>query len=294
LYYRILYDTAHFALILSSASAQIVAPQQICKSATATSQISQADADSKATAAALALAQAALNCVQQFTSTQSYKATCAANFDLGTLGSDVTRSATVTSLISQQDADANALAAAKALAIAALVCTASNSDQQITINDNAVAAPYPSVKFVSGLTGLITKVTVAINGLYHTWPSDVSMVLKSPAGTLVYLMGRCGGGFQVGTPPTGYNPSTGISLVFDDAGATALPNTLIAAGTYKPTLLGIALPPRSPCPGGTIQATLAALIGENPNGSWALYVNDFSAVNSGIIYNGWSLTIASA
>jgi subtilisin-like proprotein convertase family protein len=272
-----------FSFGINGSYVNVLGPTQVCQSATAASQISQADADNQATAAALALAQAGLNCVQAFTSTQQFTASCPA----GSLGSSVTRSASATSLISQTDADNIALAAATAAANAALFCSDSNNSQKITINDNAVATPYPSVKFVSGQTGLISKVTVSINGLYHTWPDDIGMVLMSPAGTLVYLMGRCGGGFQVGTP------TAGINLVFDDSAATNLPATLIAAGTYKPTLLGtpVTLPPRPPCPAGTIQSTLAAFNGENPNGSWALYINDNAALNVGTILNGFDLTI---
>jgi hypothetical protein len=245
---------------------------------------------------ALVLAQAALKCVQQFTSTQQYTAECPA----GSLGSPVTKSATETSLISQADADAKALVKATVVANAALACGVSNNGQPITINDFAPATPYPSVKFVSGLTGAITKVTVAINGLYHESASDVQMFLRSPSGTLVRLMGNCGGlGITVGTKA--FNGVwTGVNLVLDDSAASSLPQNLfpfsnpIVAGTFKPTAFAPLFSPPPPFPSGSILTTLAAFIGENPNGSWSLWVNDSSPFDVGGISNGFDLTITSA
>jgi len=81
---------------------------QTCKTASATSFISQSDADSQATAAATALAQAELNCIYEYTSTQTASVTCPPRI-LGQPGATYTRSATAISLISQADADARAL-----------------------------------------------------------------------------------------------------------------------------------------------------------------------------------------
>lgn len=254
-------------------------PVQVCKTANATSLISQSDADTKALNAATLAANSALNCVHIYTSTQLYAATC----PLGN-GSPVTKSATATSFVSQADADASALATAKALAIAAIDCSASNNTQQITINDNAAATPYPSVKVVSGLTGHITKVTVAINGLRHTYPNDISVMLVSPAGTKVNLFRNCGGQILV----------TGINLVLDDAAGGSLNGTTMASGTFKPTQLGVFAPFPQPCPSGSPLATLAAFIGEVGNGGWALYVQDTKSQDSGLIATGWNLTITSA
>src|SRR5690242_19590777 len=57
----------------------------------------------------------------------------------------------------------------------------------VAINDSAnsltPAMPYPSTNIVSGLTGQITtKVTVTLQGLSHTFPSDVSVLLVGPQG----------------------------------------------------------------------------------------------------------------
>lgn len=255
------------------------APSQICKQGTATSYISQSDADSKALAAATNAANSALNCVHIYTSTQSYTAVC----PLGN-GTPVTQTANASSFVSQADADASATAVAKAAAIAALVCSNSNNTQQITINDNAAASPYPSVKVVSGLVGHITKVTVAINGLRHSYPNDISMLLVSPSGTKVNIIRSCGGQVLV----------TGINLVLDDSAGSSLSNTTMANGTFKPTQFGLFNAFPAPCPTGTPLLTLAAFIGEVGNGAWALYVQDTKSQDAGLIAAGFDLTIASA
>jgi hypothetical protein len=263
---------------------------QICESADATSYISQADADAKALAAATLKAQSKLNCIQQYTSTQTYTATCpAGSLNIG--NSSVTKSATATSLISQSDADAKALAAATEAAEAALDCTGSNNTQKITINDHAAATAYPSVKYVSGLTGLITKVTATLKSFTHTFPKDVSVLLRAPDGTTVKLMSHCGGSCSV----------TGLNLVFDDAAGTFLPNSAnpgdcsdrMVSGTFKPSKYFANATFPAPAPQSSSDL-LSAFNGLNPNGSWSLWVIDDADFNIGQILNGWDLTITTA
>jgi hypothetical protein len=254
----------------------------VCATATATSNISQADADAQALAQATAAAQALLNCETVYTSTQQYTAHCA----VGTFGQDQTRSATATSLVSQHDADLQALAAAQAAAEAALDCTQSNNATPITINDSnnppTASTPYPTVKFVEGMTGLITKVTVSITGLSHTWPSDVDIVLRGPDGTCVNLMRNVN---------ADHLPITNVDLVFDDAGAAMPASGVIVSGTYAPTQFGIEVSLAPPCPAAPYNNALSAFNGLDPNGSWSLWICDILSFNSGSISGGWDLTI---
>ncbi|MEI6781685.1 MAG: Calx-beta domain-containing protein, partial [Verrucomicrobiota bacterium] len=67
----------------------------------------------------------------------------------------------------------------------------------IAIKDKTNATPYPSVINVSGLAGLVTKATVTLTNLNHTWPSDIDALLVSPAGQKSYLMAKCGGSFTL-------------------------------------------------------------------------------------------------
>lgn len=255
--------------------------EQACMSATATSTASQHAADQLAYDAALALAEAELNCRALYTSTQSYTAKCT----LGSYGVDVTESATRTSYVSQSDADLLAYEAAKDAAEAALDCTLSNNEEAITINDDAPAVPYPSVKYVEGETGVIGSINVDIYGFSHDFPPDVMMVLVSPAGTAVVLMQNCGDN------DPGVSAVTDLDINFDDD-SPVLPETgaALTTGTFKPTKYGADANLPAPAPAGPYLTTLAAFAGEDPNGAWALYICDDTVLDTGSISDGWDIT----
>jgi len=281
-YFKLVYDKTKATFVRASFGGVIFAPSPtLCKSATATSLVSQADADAKALAAATALANAAIQCINSYSATEAYTANC----PVGQTGQSVTKSVTYISLISQQDAQTQALAQATAQANAALSCSCTDTSAgQITINDNSAATPYPAVKCVSGLTGHITKVTATISGFQHQFPTDVSIMLMSPDGVLVNLMRNCGGSINV----------TGINLVFDDAAGSSLNGSSMASGTFKPTQIGPFFPFPLPCPSGAPNNTLAAFNGGNPNGAWTLWVQDTKALSIGKIVGGFTLNITSA
>ena len=56
------------------------------------------------------------------------------------------------------------------------------------------ATPYPSTCVVSGVTGTVSDVNVNINGLTHTYPDDIDMLLVSPDGQNAIFMSDAGGG----------------------------------------------------------------------------------------------------
>lgn len=275
-----------------------------CATETAESEVSQADADQKARTAATLAADAALNCRGFYTASASRTAKCTSGY-----GQDVTRSATRTSFISYQDALDQAEAAALAEAEDALRCTASNNTQKLCILDsvdaNATcgsvvggaiptkASPYPGVKFISGLTGVITKVTVALKRFNHGNYSDVAILLQSPSGKVVYLMGNCmDAAFD----------TTERNFTLDDDAASSIPQLSRPAGvdhTYKPTIYGGQIttwpqPCPAPDPGPLYATTLAEFVGDDPNGAWSLWVVDDSALDWGYFLNGWDLTITTA
>ncbi|MGE0128799.1 MAG: Ig-like domain repeat protein [Blastocatellales bacterium] len=167
----------------------------------------------------------------------------------------------------------------------------------ITISDTALpptaATPYPSKIFVSGIPGLITKVTLSLENLTHTNPDDVDILLVGPGGQKFVVMSDAGGGTDV----------TNRDLVFDDAAASALPDTGgFSSGTYKPTnhVTGDSFP--APAPAGPYNepapagaATFASVFnGISPTGTWSLYVIDDAAGESGSISGGWCLTFTTA
>ncbi len=120
----------------------------------------------------------------------------------------------------------------------------------ITILDNANANPYPSPLTITGITDAVVKIRVKLNGVTHTYPKDIDILLVSPAGKVCSIMSAAGGG----------NPGIiAVNLILDDAASTLLPTTQITSGTFKPTHYGAdeALPPGAT---GSILTSLAALL----------------------------------
>lgn len=159
----------------------------------------------------------------------------------------------------------------------------------ITINDNSNASPYQSNIAVSGV-GTIYKVTVTLNGLTHTYPDDLDMMLVAPNGAkLVFMSYVCGS-----------TDLTNSMIIFDDAAAAAAPDEATCANTsYRPSAIGSAITFPAPAP-APVTADFAAprgtatfankFNGINANGTWSLYVRDHAAGDIGTIANGWSIS----
>ena len=133
----------------------------------------------------------------------------------------------------------------------------------------------------------MTKATVTLTNLNHTWPADIDALLVSPTGQKSYLMAKCGSSYTINN----------VTLTFDDAAANSLPRfSQIVSGTNKPTSYALATPPFPPAltPPPPYSTNLAVFNGNNPNGTWSLYVIDDSAGNAGVISNGWSLKLSTA
>ncbi|MBP7829161.1 MAG: S8 family serine peptidase [Kiritimatiellae bacterium] len=151
----------------------------------------------------------------------------------------------------------------------------------IAINDNAAASPYPSTISIAGLVGTVSKVVVTLNGFSHTYPEDVDVILVSPDGEKVSLMGAVGGGTGV----------SGLTLTFDDDAESEV-GSPITSGTYRPTGTAETMP--SPAPADPYASALSQFNGGNPNGDWKLYVADQAAEDSGSIASGWKLAVTAS
>jgi len=171
--------------------------------------------------------------------------------------------------------------------------TSFSNSLAIVINDSPSygipgnATPYPSVINVNGLAGLVSKATVTLTNLNHTWPNDIDALLVSPAGQKSYLMAKCGSSITLNN----------VTLTFDDTAASSLPRfSQIVSGTNRPTSYALATPPFPPAltPPPPYSTNLSVFNGSNPNGSWSLFVIDDSLGNSGVISNGWSLSLFTA
>ncbi|MBK9382851.1 MAG: M36 family metallopeptidase [Chitinophagaceae bacterium] len=144
----------------------------------------------------------------------------------------------------------------------------------------APASVYPAVVNISGLpTSGVRVKSIAINGLTHTFPGDIDMVVQSPTGTNVVIMSDAGGGTDI----------VNSNLVFDDAAASLLPAAIVS-GTYRPT--NAAGPDAFPAPGpGSITQVnppLSNFTG-NFNGNWNLFVVDDAGGDAGSL-TSWTIT----
>ena len=95
----------------------------------------------------------------------------------------------------------------------------------------------------------------------------MNVLLVSPAGSNVLLMSHTGGGYSV----------TNLTLTFDDAAASTLPNyNPLTSGTNRPSSYrGAGRFAR--CPHQPLRlSALPAWMGWSPNGTWSLYVFDDS------------------
>lgn len=153
----------------------------------------------------------------------------------------------------------------------------------VTIGTSAGPAnPYPSTLVVTGLptTGVTIK-SVTLNGVSHSFPSDLDILLQSPTNGNVVLLSDRGGA----------TPISNINLTFDDAAAAIAPSPLVA-GTHRPT--NLAGPDNFPAPGpgsvNQVNPTLGSLGSTSDyNGAWKLFVNDQFTLDGGSI-TSWSIT----
>ena len=174
-------------------------------------------------------------------------------------------------------------------------CTSTFSNPaNININDSATppttAGPYPATINVAGLSGTVAKLTLTLNGLNHTFPDDLDILLVGPQGQSLIVVSDIGG-----------SSDASVSITLDDSAAASLPDGgPLVSGTFRPTNAGTgdsfptpapAPPYNSGAPAGS--ATLSSVFnGTNPNGAWSLYVVDDENLDSGSISGGWSLAVS--
>ena len=157
----------------------------------------------------------------------------------------------------------------------------------IVIRDNQTANPYPSPISVAGRPPYICSVTANLNGLTHTFPDDLDILLAGPTPTNnLVIMSDAGGGGDV----------VGLNVTLADSGATTIPDAgPLVAGTFKPTNINDGTDTyAAPAPAPSASTTFAASFnGTNPNGTWNLYIVDDANGDTGTLTN-WCLNIASA
>jgi hypothetical protein len=155
-------------------------------------------------------------------------------------------------------------------------------------NDDRAASPYPSTLPVSGLRGSISDLNVILHDVRHDYPSDIHVLLVAPSGTNLVVLADAGGD----------TPIHGLSIILDDEAETELPESFPPTGTvsHRPGdrfVIDALYPP--PAPSASSASALSVFDGENPNGTWSLYVaDDVPVEDAGSITGGWSLDMTLA
>ena len=165
-----------------------------------------------------------------------------------------------------------------------------SSTQSIAIPlSGAIGAsnPYPSSINVSGLVGNLTKLTVTLNNLTHTYSRDIDILLIGPTGAKILLMSDVGGSSSL----------SNLTFTFDASATGFLPETgQPTSGIYKPTdftdVNGADTFANSPAPTGPYGVDLSVFNNTSPNGTWRLYVVDDGVGDSGSLAGGWSIAVS--
>jgi subtilisin-like proprotein convertase family protein len=163
----------------------------------------------------------------------------------------------------------------------------------ISIPSLGAATPYPSTITVAGLSSPIGRISLTLNGLSHTFPDDLDVLLVAPDGARLIVMSDAGG----------LNAVTSLNITLSDSAVIPLPDSAaLTSGTFRPgNFLTVADPfagpapavtgADSPAPGGT--ATFNSQFGGHTgNGVWSLYLMDDASGDTGTISGGWTLTFA--
>ncbi len=150
------------------------------------------------------------------------------------------------------------------------------------------ASLYPSPIAVSGLSGVVERVSITLNGYSHSFPADVDFLLVSPSGRKVVILSD----FGAGSPGV-----SNINVTLDDYAARPVPSTVtgntgvpFVTGSYRPANSGTTDLFPAPAPSGPYQYTLSAFNGDSPNGTWNLYIIDDANLDSGSISGGWTIS----
>jgi subtilisin-like proprotein convertase family protein/protocatechuate 3,4-dioxygenase beta subunit len=117
---------------------------------------------------------------------------------------------------------------------------------------------------VSGFSGRLSDVNVTLT-INHSWDEDLDVFLVSPNGTRIELFTDVGG-----------NGDHFVRTTLDDEALQAITGGLAPfTGSFRP------------------EGSLAALDGQDPNGTWTLEVSDDAQFDTGTLQN-WSLTLTTS
>ncbi|HJQ97378.1 MAG TPA: proprotein convertase P-domain-containing protein, partial [Candidatus Polarisedimenticolaceae bacterium] len=138
------------------------------------------------------------------------------------------------------------------------------------------AGPYPSNASAWQDGTVVNKVTVYVDGLTHSYPDDMDILLVGPRGQKVMLMSDAGGAEDIAL----------TSVVFDDSAPDWIPNDgPMTNGRYQPSNYagGDTDSFPAPAPPGPYSSDLSDFNGSDPHGFWNLFVMDDTDADTGTV-----------
>jgi subtilisin-like proprotein convertase family protein len=149
----------------------------------------------------------------------------------------------------------------------------------LIINDNTYATPYPMTFNVAGIATPATRIAISLSAFDHTYPSDVAMLLVSPAGSACIVAGRI----------QGDTAATFVDVVLDGISPNG-PWDGYSAGQYQTnasdSYFDFAL--INGCPEGPYETSFS-IFNNSPaidvNGTWKLYIQDFASADVGTLHS---------
>ena len=142
----------------------------------------------------------------------------------------------------------------------------------------------------------VSTVSVQLN-MSHTWIGDLVIKLQSPSGTLVNLVSRAGfvEPADDGTGCCGDDSNLGAAfpVLFDDTRATSSEDMGADAADGDVIGIGTQFVGGFSSSGFMTAFSLSDFAGEDPTGTWTLYVGDAAGADLGTI-DGWTLSLVGA
>lgn len=149
---------------------------------------------------------------------------------------------------------------------------------------NGVAGTYPSQRNYAGPETVIEDVDLVLDGVTHSYPDDLDVLLVSPGGTAVVVL----------SDACGEDDIVNYFWRFDDEAPAAMSDdTLGGCNPFevRPTNFGSGDAWPATAPAGPYGSTLSEFDGEDPRGNWRLYVLDDAGGDGGFLVSNWRVEV---
>ena len=151
-----------------------------------------------------------------------------------------------------------------------------SNQTNITIPTSGPASVYP-ITFTVPFNQKCISVGLQLSGYSHTFPGDVGMVLVSPDNRYTLITGRAGG------------TNDAINRTVNIISTESIPWDGYSAGNFKNnTSIVFPMTFNSPCPvppltSGNSPEMITFYLSDSIQGTWSLYIQDFSGGDSGTL-----------